>query len=115
MFYIKGLIKACTYSLDGLKEGFQNHKHFRLAIALTLVLSPVAIFIGDNQTDRAFLLFVLLLIPIFELVNSALEITINRIGLEQNPLSKNAKDLASAAVSLSIVNAAVVWSLLIFG
>ena len=114
MFDIKALIKAFTYSLDGFKEGIQYHTHFRLAAVLTLLLSPVAILIGDDAVQRALLLSTLLLIPIFELINSAVEITVNRISLEQHPLSKKAKDLASAAVSLTITNALVVWILVIF-
>jgi len=114
LFNIRKLLKAFTYSLDGLKEGIQHHAHFRLATVVTLLLSPVAILIGDTAVQRAIMLFALLLIPMLELINSAIEITVNRISLEQNPLSKKAKDLASAAVSLSIANAIVVWSLTIF-
>jgi len=114
LFDIKGLIKAFRYSLAGFNEGVQHHTHFRLATVLTLLLSPVAILIGDDAIQRALLLSTLFLIPILELINSAVEITVNRISLEQHPLSKKAKDLASAAVFLTIMNAVAVWILVIF-
>ena len=114
MFDIRGLINALTYSVAGFKEGIQHHTHFRLAIVLTILFTPVAILIGEDAVQRALLVFALLLIPILELINSAIEITVDRISLEHHQLSKKAKDLASAAVSLSVTNAVVIWSLIIF-
>ena len=114
LFDVRGLINAFIYSFAGFKEGIQHHTHFRLAIVVTILFTPVAIFIGDDAVQRALLVFALLLVPILELINSAIEITVDRISLEHHQLSKKAKDLASAAVSLSVTNAVVIWSLIIF-
>ena len=114
MFDVRGLINAFIYSFAGFKEGIQHHTHFRLAIVVTILFTPMAIFIGDDAVQRALLVFALLLVPILELINSAIETTVDRISLEHHLLSKKAKDLASAAVSLSIANAIVVWSFIIF-
>ena len=114
MFDVRGLINAFIYSFAGFKEGVQHHTHFRLAIVVTILFTPVAIFIGDDAAQKALLVFALLLVPILELINSAIEATVDRISLEHHLLSKKAKDLASAAVSLSIANAIVVWSFIIF-
>jgi diacylglycerol kinase (ATP) len=77
------------------------------------VLAPLALWLGDSGVERALLVASLMLVLIVELVNSAIEATIDRVSFEQHPLSKRAKDIGSAAVMLSLVNAAAVWLLVI--
>ena len=79
------------------------------------VLLPAAFFLGSDALERALLIFSLLLILIVELINSALESAIDRIGPERHELSGRAKNLGSAAVMLSLVGAAVVWVFIAFG
>ena len=70
---------------------------------------------GETPVERALLLATLLLVLIVELVNSAIETAVDRVSLEDHPLAKRAKDIASAAVGLAIANAALIWLLIVFG
>ncbi len=79
------------------------------------VMIPISLWAGANGLERAVLMGSLFLILIAELLNSAIEATVDRIGLELHELSGRAKDLASAAVLLAFLNAAVVWLLVLFG
>lgn len=74
-------------------------------------LLPLGVYMGNSGVERALLVGSLLLIPIVELLNSAVEAAVDRISAEHHDLSKRAKDLGSAAVMLSLANAAVVWGL----
>jgi diacylglycerol kinase (ATP) len=76
---------------------------------------PLALLIGDSGLERAFMIFSLMLVLIVELVNSAIEATVDRISLENHKLAKRAKDIGSAAVLISLINVAVIWGLVLFG
>ena len=80
---------------------------------MVLVLTPVALWLGDTGVERALLIACLILVLIVELLNSAVEATVDRISFENHRLAKRAKDIGSAAVMLSLVNAGVVWLLII--
>jgi diacylglycerol kinase (ATP) len=75
---------------------------------------PVAFFLGKTPVERALLIGTLFLVLIAELLNSAIETTLNRIDLAWNPLTKQAKDMSSAAILLSIINAIIIWGIIIF-
>jgi len=105
------LVKALGWSLQGLVAAWQETA-FRQEIAAFCLLIPLAFFVGQSGLERAMLLACLLLILIVEILNSAIEAAIDRIGAEQHPLSGRAKDLASAAVFISLINAALVWLLI---
>jgi diacylglycerol kinase (ATP) len=109
------LMKALQWSLAGLAATFRHEVAFRQEVLMLCVLLPLAFFLGENGIERAVLIASLLLILITELVNSAVEATIDRIGPEQHPLSGRAKDVASAAVFLALINAAIVWLLVVLG
>jgi diacylglycerol kinase (ATP) len=109
------LMKALQWSLAGLAATFRNEVAFRQEVLMLCVFLPLAFFWGENGIERAVLIASLLLILITELVNSAVEATIDRIGPEQHPLSGRAKDVASAAVFLALINAAIVWLLVVLG
>lgn len=106
------LRKAFGWSLAGLAFAWQETA-FRQEIYSFCVLSPLAFVLGHGGVERAMLLGSLLLILIVELLNTAVEAAIDRIGLERHSLSGKAKDLASAAVFIALINAAVVWLLIL--
>ena len=81
---------------------------------MTLILVPLAIHLSTNAIELALLIFSTLLVPIVELLNSAIEATVDRISLEKHKLAKRAKDIGSAAVFLSLVNLSAVWLIIIF-
>jgi len=78
-----------------------------------VLLTPVALWLGGTGVERALLIGSLILVLIVELLNSAIEATVDRISFENHRLAKRAKDIGSAAVMLSLVNAGVVWLLII--
>lgn len=84
-----------------------------MELVLVAVLAPVALWLGHTGVERALLIGCLLLVLIVELLNSAIEATVDRISFENHRLAKRAKDIGSAAVMLSLVNAGVVWLLII--
>jgi diacylglycerol kinase (ATP) len=106
---LRRLIRACGYSLQGLRAGWRHEAAFRQEVLLTLILLPVGIWLGRDALDYALLLGSLLLVLITELFNSAIEALTDRVGTEHHELSGRAKDFASAAVLLGLVLAALVW------
>ena len=81
---------------------------------MVALLAPVALWLGNTGTERALLIGSLILVLVVELLNSALEATLDRISVEHHRLTKRAKDIGSAAVMLSLVNAGVIWLLILF-
>ncbi len=104
---------AVRCALAGLAAAWLHEIPFRLEVIAFFVLAPVSIFLGDNGVERALLIGSLLLVLIVELGNSALEAALDRISLEAHPLTGRAKDIGSAAVFLALVNAAVIWLLIL--
>ena len=107
---INRLIKAFGYSMKGLGAGWRHEEAFRQEVMLTVVMLPCAFWIGRDPLDYAILIGALLIVLITELVNSGIEALTDRIGEERHELSGRAKDLASAAVFLSLVLVVVVWA-----
>ena len=105
-------ISAFRWSLSGFRAAL-GEAAFRQELALFLVLAPLGFWLGDNGVERALLIGSLLLVFITELLNSAVEFTVDRIGTDLHPLSKYAKDLGSAAVFVALVNAVVIWALVL--
>jgi|LGVD01.1.fsa_nt_gb diacylglycerol kinase (ATP) len=103
------VIKAFYCSLAGIREAWNHEAAFRQEVLLCMLLFPVALVLGKSGVERALLVSCLFLILITEIVNTAVEAAIDRVGPERNPLSKLAKDLGSSAVFLSIIHCAVVW------
>jgi diacylglycerol kinase (ATP) len=108
------ILNALRYSWAGLGAAFRHEDAFRQELLLAAILVPLALHLGDDAVARALMIGSLLLVLVVELLNSAIEAAVDRISLEENPLIKRAKDMGSAAVFLSLVNAAVVWFLLIW-
>jgi diacylglycerol kinase (ATP) len=99
---------ATGYSMAGLRAGW-GEAAFRLEACLSFVMLPLAFFVGRGWVEVALLAGAVLLVMIVELLNTAVEAAIDRIGLERHALSKRAKDMGSAAVFLSLVFAGGVW------
>lgn len=105
---------AFGYSCAGLAAAFRNEDAFRQEVLLAAVLIPASFFVPTDAIGRALLIGSVLLVMIVELLNSAVEATVDRISIEHHHLAKRAKDIGSAAVLLALVNLAVVWLLIIF-
>lgn len=110
----KRVYNAFFYSMAGLASAWKNEAAFRQESILAIVLIPVAFWLGQNATQIGLLLLSIFIVLIVELLNSAVEATIDRISEEHHALSKQAKDIASAAVFISLVIFAVIWGLVIF-
>jgi diacylglycerol kinase (ATP) len=107
------LRNALFYSIDGLKAAVGNEDAFRQELLLALVLIPMAFLLHRSGVGRALMIGSVILVLIVELLNSAVEATVDRISIENHHLAKRAKDLGSAAVLLSLVNLAAVWGLVL--
>lgn len=102
---IKRILNATGYSLAGFKAAFSHEAAFRQILLLNLVLIPTSFFVHVSALEQALMVAVCLLAIIVELFNSAIEAVVDRISLEKHQLSKNAKDMGSAAqlISLGII------------
>lgn len=107
------LWNATGYSITGIKAACRNEAAFRQELVIVLILLPTAFWLGENFTQRALLIFSLLAVLMVELLNSAIESVVDRIGSEPNELSGRAKDMGSAAVMISLIAAGVVWGLVV--
>ena len=101
--------RAFFYSHRGLRDAWRHEHAFRQELALALALAPVIVLVPVSLPERAALAASLLLVLIVELLNSAIEAVVDRVSLEPHELSGRAKDMASAAVMLSLVLAGVTW------
>lgn len=107
------LLNAFQYSCAGLQEAYRNEDAFRQEILLATVLVPLAFFFEHDMFGRALMIACVLLLLIVELINSAIEATVDRISLEDHRLAKRAKDIGSAAVLISLLNLVTVWILVL--
>tara|TARA_R110001599_G_scaffold200688_1_gene397441 strand:+ start:312 stop:704 length:393 start_codon:yes stop_codon:yes gene_type:complete len=103
------LFKATGYSIAGLRAAFTGEAAFRQLLALSAVLIPLAVVLDVSAIERAILLLVVFAALIVELLNSAIEAVVDRISLELHPLSKQAKDMGSAAQLVSLLMILTVW------
>ena len=106
---IDRVIRATGYSIEGLTTAYRGESAFRQEFWLAVVLLPLAPWVGRGWVETALLMGTVMLVLIVELLNSGIEAAIDRISLELHELSKRAKDLASAAVFLSLLLCAGVW------
>ncbi len=108
------LINATRYSYDGIRAALKSEEAFREELLLALILIPVSFFLPVELSLRLLCLFSVFLVLIVELLNSAVEAAIDRIGPEIHPKSKFAKDLGSAAVLFSLILCALTWGSVLF-
>lgn len=107
------ILHATGYSLAGLQAAYRGEAAFRQLLLLNLVLIPVACLVDVTRSERALLVMTPLLALIVELLNSAIEAAIDRISLAIHPLSKQAKDMGSAAQLLALILIAVTWGMIL--
>jgi len=107
------LANAWRYSQRGFRAAYRHEEAFRQEVWALTPLLPLGFWLGTSPVERALLVGSLLLVPIVELLNSAIEANVDRVGLEHHELSGRAKDIASAAVFLVIVLATSVWALIL--
>ncbi len=107
------LVRAFGYSMKGFAACFRSEAAFRQEVAASLAILPMGLWLGQNSVERALLLGSWLLVPIVELLNSAIEAVVDRIGPEQHELSGQAKDIGSAAVFLAITLFLSIWGLVL--
>ena len=110
---IKRLANAFTFSVAGTLAAFKHEDAFRQEVILSTILIPLAIYLGQTVIEQALMISSILLIIIVELLNSSVEATVDRISVKRHKLSKRAKDIGSAAVFFSLVNASVIWFLIL--
>jgi len=106
---IRRIINAFCYTFSGFKAAWINEEAFRQEIIIAIFVIPLGIWLGISAIERAVLIGIYFIIPLTELLNSAIESIIDRIGEERHELSGRAKDLGSAAVFLSICIVVIVW------
>lgn len=108
------VIAASGYSWQGLRAAWQHEAAFRQELFLVVFLLPAAIWLGDSALESALMIACLFIVLIAEIINSAIEAVVDRLGSEHHELSGRAKDMGSAAVFLALANVVVVWLLVIF-
>ncbi|MDS7934416.1 diacylglycerol kinase [Acinetobacter sp. V91_7] len=112
---LKRILNAMGYSISGFKAAYKNEAAFRQIVFINLILIPVSFFLDVTRSEHVLLIIVCLFAMIVELFNSAIEAVVDRVSLEKHQLSKNAKDMGSAAqfVALSII--AITWLFILLG
>lgn len=110
---LRRLVNAAGFSWKGLCAAFRFEAAFRQELFASMVIVPLAFWLGGTGLERAILIVVWGLVLITELVNSGIEAVVDRISDERHELAGRAKDLGSAAVLLALINAAAVWALVL--
>ena len=110
---IKRIFNAAGYSIRGLQSAFVNEAAFRQEVGLAAILAPLGFWLGDGAIEKILLVGCLLIVLIAELLNSALENVVDRIGTEHHTLAGNAKDQGSAAVMISLALTVFVWAMIL--
>ena len=108
------IIRAAGYSMKGLKSAYINEAAFRQEVWLSFFLIPLGFILGDGVIEKVLLVCSVLLVLAMELLNSAVEAVVDRIGSEYHELSGRAKDIGSAAVFMTMVIFGITWSLILF-
>jgi diacylglycerol kinase (ATP) len=108
------VIRALGYSLAGLRAAWRKEPAFRQELILSVILIPLGVWLGRSGVERALLVGSVLAVLIVEMLNSAVEAVVDRIGVQQHKLSGRAKDMGSAAVLLTLLLLVVTWSLVVY-
>lgn len=110
---IKRVIRATGFSMKGLKAAWVHEAAFRQELMLAIVMLPIAVFVDITTLEKLLLIFSLFIVLIVELLNSAIEAVVDRIGDEIHTLSGQAKDIASAAVFMSLALCGITWAVIL--
>ncbi len=108
------IVKATGHSWQGLRAAYRHEAAFRQETWLCVVLLPLGLYLGDGGVEKALLVASVLLLPLVEILNSAIEAAVDRVGDEFHELSGRAKDMGSAAVAFAILVLVAVWGLVLF-
>ena len=111
---IQRIIAAAGFSWRGLHAAWRHESAFRQECTLALIMLPLAFVIGDSLAEVALLIAMLGLVLVTELLNSAIEAVVDRVGHDHHELAGQAKDMGSAAVLISLVTTLVVWGMIAF-
>ncbi|HTV50987.1 MAG TPA: diacylglycerol kinase [Steroidobacteraceae bacterium] len=109
------ILRAFAASRRGFTGAFREEAAFRQELALAAIVIPLGLWLGRSGVERALLVAPMLLILVVELLNSAIEATVDRIGFERHALAGLAKDMGSAAVLMSFVLLGAVWLTILLG
>lgn len=107
---IERLAYASVYSMQGFVAAVRHEAAFRQELVAAAIMLPAALWLGATWTERALLVGTVLIVLIVELLNSGLEAVVDRVSLDFHELSKRAKDYGSAAVMISLLLCALVWT-----
>jgi diacylglycerol kinase (ATP) len=110
---LKRLVNACFFSIAGFKATWQHEEAFRQEVFLFVVTTPIALWLNVSNIEKVLLIGSVVLVLLVELLNSAVEAVVDRVGFEHHELSGRAKDIGSAAVMLSLIWAGVTWALIL--
>lgn len=110
----RNFFQSVGYALDGFRAALKHEPSFREDLLFVVVLTPLAVILPVNAVSTAVMVASLFIIVIAELLNSAIEWTIDDISLEKRPFAKRAKDMGSAAVFISYINCIVVWGVILY-
>jgi diacylglycerol kinase (ATP) len=108
------IVRAFSYSLKGLRAAYKKESAFRQELILAVVMLPLGAWLGRTGVERALLIGSVLLVLIVELLNSAVEATVDRGGKDWDKLAGRAKDMGSAAVLISLLQLFATWGLILF-
>lgn len=110
---LRRLFHASIYSYNGMKAAFRTEEAFRQELIGSLIFIPLGLYIGDGAAEKILLAGSILLILIVEILNTAVERAIDRISFDRHELSKEAKDMGSAAVLLTLLLAGMTWCVIL--
>lgn len=107
---LQRIVNAFFFSLAGFKATWQHEEAFRQEVVLFLVTTPLALWLNNTVIEKLLMIGSVVLVLLVELLNSAVEAVVDRVGFEHHELSGRAKDIGSAAVMLSLIWAAATWA-----
>lgn len=108
------IVRAFSYSAKGLRAAYKKESAFRQELILAVVLLPLGVWLGRTGVERSLLVGSVLLVLIVELLNSAVEATVDRGGKDWNKFAGRAKDMGSAAVLVALLQLAATWGFILF-
>ena len=111
---LERLVAATGFSVAGIRAAWRSEEAFRLEMLAAIVMLPLAFWLGADAVQRSLLFGTVLIVLIVELLNTAVEYTIDRIGTDHHKLSGHAKDMGSAAVLISLLLCGLTWSSVIW-
>nr|WP_166417650.1 diacylglycerol kinase [Cochlodiniinecator piscidefendens] len=106
---------TCVWSWDGWCASWKSEKTLRQWTLVNLLSAGLTFAVDMSSVERILIVGFGMLVLVAELLNTAVENTVDRISLDPHPMSKKAKDAGSAAVAATVVTAGVIWLLVLFG